>query len=149
MSQSTAANPHDAASQAGTASGRRKSVTVEGLAHKFPVPNACRVGPLIVSSAIHPMDPITGAIPQDLPSQCVRLFENAKAIVEAAGGTTADIVKMTFFVRDRNNRGPLNDEWVRMFPDPDARPARHSLLLQADGPSLIQCDFIATVDGTA
>jgi hypothetical protein len=56
---------------------------------------------------------------------------------------------MTFFVRDRNNRGPLNDEWVQMFPDSDSRPARHSQLLHAEGPSLIQCDFIALIDSAS
>lgn len=147
MTQSTTHSPGDVAAQEAKATSRRKSVTVEGLAHTFPVPNACRIGNLIVSSAIHPVDPVTHDTPEDLPAQCALVFANMKAIVEAAGGSTLDIIKMTFFVRDRNNRGPLNDEWVRMFPDPDSRPARHSQLLHAEGPSLVQCDFLAVIDG--
>jgi enamine deaminase RidA (YjgF/YER057c/UK114 family) len=125
---------------------RRTSITVEGLAHKFPVPNACRIGNLVVSSAIHGVDPVTRTMPEDLTSQCELVFANMKAIVEAAGGGMQDIIKMTVYLRDRENRGPLNEAWVRMFPDPDTRPARHSQLLMVEGPSLIQCDFTAVID---
>ncbi len=124
---------------------RRKSVTVEGLAHKYPVPNACRIGNLIISGAIHGVDPGTHAMPVDLTAQCANVFANMKAIVEAGGGSTEDIIKMTVYLRDRDNRGPLNAEWLRMFPDAATRPARHSQLLLVDGPSLIQCDFMAVV----
>jgi enamine deaminase RidA (YjgF/YER057c/UK114 family) len=41
-----------------------------------------------------------------------------KAIIEAAGGNTEGIIKMTVYLRDRDNREPVNAEWVRMFPDP-------------------------------
>ena len=146
MTQSMTASTADAVAQGSAATHRRKSVTVEGLAHKFPVPNACRIGNLVVSSAIHGIDPATHTMPEDLAAQCAHVFANMRAIVEAAGGSTHDIVKMTVYLRDRDNRGPLNEEWVRMFPDPDTRPARHSQLLRVEGPSLIQCDFIALID---
>ena len=146
MVQSMTDVPADVAAQEVVVTDRRKGITVEGLAHKFPVPNACRIGDIIVSSAIHAVDPVTRVMPEDLRSQCALVFANMKAIVEAAGGSTRDIIKMTVYLRDRNNRGPLNDEWVRMFPDPDTRPARHSQLLMVEGPSLVQCDFMAVID---
>jgi 2-iminobutanoate/2-iminopropanoate deaminase len=124
---------------------RRKSVTVEGLAHKHPVPNACRIGNLIISGAIHGVDPATHAMSVDLTAQCANVFANMKAIVEAVGGSTENIIKVTVYLRDRDNRGPLNAEWLRMFPDPATRPARHSQPLLVDGPSLIQCDFMAVI----
>ena len=146
MNQSITHSPGDVAAHEAVVASRRKSITVEGLAHKFPVPNACRIGDIIVSSAIHAVDPVTRVMPEDLRSQCALVFANMKVIVEAAGGSTRDIIKMTVYLRDRNNRGPLNDEWVRMFPDPDTRPARHSQLLMVEGPSLVQCDFMAVID---
>lgn len=133
------------AAQAGATTSRRQSVIVEALAHKYPVPNACRIDNLVVSGAIQGLDPETHIMPADLPSQCAHLFANMKAIVEAAGGGTEDIIKMTVYLRDRNNREPLNAEWVRMFPDPAARPARHAQPLLVEGLSLVQCDFIAVV----
>ena len=124
---------------------RRRSVIVKELAHKHPVPNACRIGNLLVSGAIHGVDLATHALPEDLTAQCVNVFANMKAIVEAAGGTTENIIKVTVYLRDRDNREPVNAEWVRMFPDPASRPARHSQPLLVDGPSLVQCDFMALV----
>jgi enamine deaminase RidA (YjgF/YER057c/UK114 family) len=149
MTQSTMADRADVVSPASAKIRRRKSVTVEGIAHKFPVPNACRIGNLVVSSAIHGIDPATHTLPDDLTSQCTHVFANMKTIVEAAGGSTQDIIKMTLYLRDRGNRGPVNEEWVRMFPDPDARPARHAQVLLVDGPSLIQCDFIAVIESAS
>ncbi|TCA59913.1 RidA family protein [Rhizobium leguminosarum] len=144
MVQPTIDNPSDVA-KGGTTKSRRQSVTVEALAHKYPVPNACRIDNLIVSGAIQGVDPETHLVPPDLTSQCAHLFVNMKAIVEAAGGCTDDIIKMTVYLRDRDNREPLNAEWVRMFTDPATRPARHSQPLLTEGPSLVQCDFIAVI----
>jgi 2-iminobutanoate/2-iminopropanoate deaminase len=125
---------------------RRQSVVVAALAHGFPVPNACRIGNMIMSGSISGIDPETREMPAELGQQCKNMFANMKSIVEAAGATTDDIIKMTVFIRDRNNRGPLNEEWVLMFPDADSRPTRHAQPLTIEGPSLIQCDFIACVE---
>ena len=124
----------------------RKSITVANIAHKFPVPNASRIGNIVVSGAIHPADPATRTVPDDLAAQCTNMFKNLKAVIEAAGGTTDDIIKVNVFIRDRNNREPLNVEWVRMFPDPESRPARHAQPLQVEGPALVQCDFMAVIE---
>ncbi len=123
----------------------RKSIVVPAIAHKFPVPNASRIGNMVMSGSISGIDPKTKVMPDDLAGQCVNMFGNMKSVIEAAGGTTDDIIKVTVFIRDRNNRGPLNDEWVKMFPDEHSRPARHAQLLPAEGPSLIQCDFVAVL----
>ena len=46
----------------------------------------------------------TGVIcaPGDLPAQYEQVVKNLKAVVEAAGGTLADIVKLNIFVTDRD-----------------------------------------------
>jgi enamine deaminase RidA (YjgF/YER057c/UK114 family) len=69
-----------------------------------------------------------------------------KAIVEAGGGSTDDIIKMTVWLKDRSQRAPVNAEWVRMFPDEHSRPARHSLHMEMEGGALVQCDFTAVID---
>ena len=124
---------------------QRRSITVDGLAHRHPVPNASRIGDLLVSGAIHGVDPATRELPEDLAAQCANVFANVRAVVEAAGGSADDIIKMTVYLRDRDNREPLNVEWVRMFPDPASRPARRSQPLLVDGPALVQCDFMAVI----
>ncbi len=44
------------------------------------------------------------------------MFVHMKATVEAAGGSTDDIIKMTVWLKDRTHRGPVNVEWLKMFP---------------------------------
>lgn len=126
---------------------RRKSIVVPHIAHKFPVPNAARIGPLLVSGSIQGVDARTRELPPDLETQCANMFDNVRAVVEAAGGTTDDIVKVNVFIRDRNQREPLNAAWLRCFPDPDSRPARHAQPLLIEGAALVQCDFMAYLSG--
>lgn len=39
--------------------------------------------------------------PGDIVAQCAQAYANLKAVIEAAGGTTADVVKLTIYVTDR------------------------------------------------
>jgi len=125
---------------------QRHSVHAEGARHQNPIPSASRKGPFVVSGAISGMDPATGKVPDDLDAQCAAMFANVRRIIEAAGGTPDDIVKMTVWITDRALRPILNKHWVEMFPDPHSRPARHTV---ASGdftpPMQIQCDLMAVV----
>ncbi len=54
------------------------------------------------------------------------MFARVKAVVEAGGGSMDAIAKMTFWVTDRAHRDQINVEWIKYFPDPASRPARHT-----------------------
>lgn len=128
---------------------RRQSIYVGGFSHANPVPAAARIGSMIFSGAITGRDPETKVMPKDLDSQCANLFVHVHQIIDAAGATTDDIVKMTVWLSDFRDRDALNREWVAMFPDPQNRPARHAIAAQFDGDMLVQCDLIAVVDAPA
>ena len=51
------------------------------------------------------------------------MFANIRRCVEAGGARVEDIIKVTFWMKELQ-RKPVNDEWVKMFPDPASRPAR-------------------------
>ena len=85
----------------------------------------------------------THEFPPDLDAQVVNVFERVRELLAAAGGTTDDIVKMTFWLADYRDRNALNREWLTMFPDPDDRPARQAMAAQLDDGSLVQCDLVA------
>jgi enamine deaminase RidA (YjgF/YER057c/UK114 family) len=125
---------------------KRCSVNVPGLEHDNPLPAACRIGSLVMSSGIFPKDPATGTAPPELERQCELLFANVRRVVEAAGGSTADIIKMTLWVKDKSARTFLNREWTAMFPDPQSRPARHTFSYN-DIPKgmLVQCEIVAVL----
>ena len=125
---------------------RRSSIHIGGFKHANPIPNASRIGNLLMSGVILGRDPVTSEMPPQLEAQCANMFAHMKAIVEAGGGTTDDIIKMTVWLKDRSQRVPVNAEWIKMFPDEHSRPARHSLLMEMEGGTLVQCDFTAVID---
>ncbi|MGX9425173.1 MULTISPECIES: RidA family protein [Bradyrhizobium] len=129
-----------------TGQARRRSVHIGGFKHANPIPNASRIGNLVMSGVILGRDPATGAMPESLEAQCANMFAHMKATVEAAGGSTDDIIKMTVWLKDRSQRGPVNAEWLKMFPDEHSRPARHALPMDMEGGALVQCDFTAVID---
>ncbi len=124
---------------------RRTGIHVGGFSHANPVPAACRIGNLVFSGAITGRDPSTREMPPDLSTQCTNLFGHVREVVEAAGGSTGDIAKITVWLRSYRDRDALNREWEAMFPDPDDRPARQVLAAEFDGATLVQCDFIAVL----
>jgi enamine deaminase RidA (YjgF/YER057c/UK114 family) len=125
---------------------RRKSVQAKGMVHKNPVPAACRIGNLIFSGVILGRDDRTGKYGADLDEQCALVFANMREIVEAGGGTVDDIAKVAVWMRDPTDRKILNQHWLKMFPDEQSRPARHTTALDADDGSFIRCEFTAVLD---
>ena len=125
---------------------RRQSIYVGGFSHANPVPAAARIGQFVFSGAITGRDGSTGVMPADMDTQCVNLFAHVREIVEAAGGTTDDIIKMTVWLREFRDRVALNREWEALFPDPNNRPARHAIAAELDGDMQVQCDFVAILD---
>ena len=124
----------------------RQSISVKGLSHKHPIPNACRIGNMVFSGAVHGVNSITHELPAEMAEQSANVFANMRAIIEAAGGGVEDIIKVEIYLRDGHNRAAVNEEWLRMFPDPESRPARHVRQLPPDTPSLVQSEFIAVIE---
>ncbi len=114
--------------------------------HKNPIPNASRIGNVIVSGVIRGTDPATQELPPTLERQCAHMFENLRLTVQAGGGRVEDIIKVTFWM-ERLERGPINEQRVKMFPDPQARPARQVVQAAMEPQVLVQCDFMAVLGG--
>jgi 2-iminobutanoate/2-iminopropanoate deaminase len=82
----------------------------------------------IVASGVHvyiaaqgPFDPLTGQIAGDsFEAQARRTFENIRVIVEAAGGSLADMVKITVYLADWKYFSEMNaiyqDYFTGQFP---------------------------------
>ena len=125
---------------------KRRSIEVEGLHHGgLPIPLASQIGNIVMSGGIMGLAPGSHALPESAEEQCVHLFANVRRVMEAAGGSTDDILKMTFFVKDRGARDAINREWIALFPDAASRPARHILPADLPGSLLIQCELYAVL----
>ena len=127
----------------------RRSIVVEGFNHgQQPIPAASRVGPLVMTGGVHGLDPVTGKLPDGVEDQARLMFENLARIMAAAGGTMATIARMTVYVKVPEARAAVNAEWLRAFPDPADRPARHTLVNETlPANMLVQCDATAWVAG--
>jgi 2-iminobutanoate/2-iminopropanoate deaminase len=125
---------------------KRRSIEVPGLEHTHPIPNASRVGPLLISGGIYGKDPATGQLAGDAPGQCKLMFENVRRVLQAGGATPEHIVKMNVWMKNKDDRVHLNPEWLAMFPDSHSRPSRHTFL-DTDQPygALVSCEVIAFV----
>jgi enamine deaminase RidA (YjgF/YER057c/UK114 family) len=125
---------------------KRQSINAPKPRHENPIPNASRIGNIVMSSVIGGANPGTRELPPTLEEQVRNVFAHIRSDIEAAGGSVDDIIKVTFWVKDPvKQRAALNEEWVKMFPDPNARPARHTLTLPADARALVQADFTAVL----
>lgn len=123
----------------------RRSIYVDGFSHKNPIPAACRIGSMVYSGSIQGSDPATGQYGATLEEQSRLMFAQVKRIVEAAGGSVEDVIKMTVWMKDRTQRAALNGPWLEMFPHAQSRPARHTMNADLDGGKLIECDFVAVI----
>jgi len=124
---------------------KRRAVYISQFSHRNPIPNAARIGPIVASGLIRGVDPVTHKLPASLVEQCAYMFANIRHTIEAAGASVDDIVKVTFYMNPLV-RGPINDEWTKMFPDADTRPARQIMEMPMETGVLVQCDLLAVID---
>jgi len=123
----------------------RRSIYIDEYAHSNPIPNASRIGNVIVSGLIRGVDPATEKLPPTVEQQCAFMFDHLRRTVEAGGARVEDIIKVTFWMKTLQ-RKPVNDQWVKMFPDPQSRPARKIMEVLMEEGVLVQCDFMAVIE---
>jgi reactive intermediate/imine deaminase len=84
---------------------------------------AVRVGNTVYLSGQIPLDPQTLEMVQgEMQVQVRRVFENLKAVAEAAGGSLRDVVKLTVFLTDLGHFTVVNQVMAEYFRAP--YPAR-------------------------
>ena len=95
-----------------------------------PYSQAVRAGDTVYLSGQIPLDPQTMEVVNDtFEAQAVRVFDNLTAVAEAAGGSLADIVKLTVLLTDLDNFATVNEIMTRYFKAP--YPARAAYAVKA------------------
>ncbi len=91
-----------------------------------PYAQAIRAGGLLFASGQIPLDPATQQVVEGgIEAQTTRVLENLKAIAEAAGGSLADAVKATVFLRDFADFAAMNAIYAQyLAADGMTPPAR-------------------------
>jgi reactive intermediate/imine deaminase len=91
---------------------------------------AVRVGDTVYVSGQIPLDPATGQlISGDIEAEITQVFENLKAIAIAAGGSLADVVKLSVFLTDLGCFAQVNQIMATYFSEP--YPARAAVGVSA------------------
>jgi reactive intermediate/imine deaminase len=107
---------------------------------------AVRVGDTVYISGQIPLDPATGALVSgDIELEIRRVFDNLRAIAEAAGGTLAQAVKVTVFLTDLVHFAKVNEIMAQYFPEP--WPARAAIgVAQLPRGARVEVDCILHLD---
>ncbi len=94
-----------------------------------PYSQAVQAGGTVYLSGQIGLDPASMQMAEGIDAQIVRVFENLKAVAEAAGGTLADAVKVNIYVTDLDNFAKVNDGMAKYFSQP--YPARATVQVSA------------------
>ena len=86
---------------------------------------AILVGNTLYLSGQIGLDPYSMELVEGIEAQIRRVFDNLKAVCEAAGGTLADIAKLNIFLTDLSNFQLVNQIMGEYFAQP--YPARAAL----------------------
>lgn len=86
---------------------------------------AVKVGATVYLSGQIGLDPATGEMVEGFDAQTHRVFQNLRAVCQAAGGDLKDIVKLGVFVVDLGNFARLNEIMGQYFEAPF--PARAAI----------------------
>ncbi|HEX6322010.1 MAG TPA: RidA family protein [Burkholderiales bacterium] len=100
----------------------RKELMVEGLAP--PISHYCdavRFGDLLFISGVPPTDAAGRVVSDDVAAQARQVFLNMKLVLDAAGASFADILKVTVYLLDVDDRSKINPVRQEFFGA--ARPA--------------------------
>jgi len=100
-----------------------------------------RWGDLIFTAGQIPIDPKTANLVVDDFSKAVEItLQNMLAVVEAGGGKSESILKVTVFLKDLNDFALVNAAFEKAFPvNPPARSAVEVARLPKDVPVEMEC----------
>lgn len=117
------------------------------LTNKAPIPGGPLSQAIIAGNTIYvagqvPTDPATGKmVAGGIEEQAARVLENIKAILEAAGASMDDVVKVNVYMADLADFGKMNEVYKRYFRE--AYPARATVGVKLLGTMQIEIECIA------
>ena len=108
-----------------------------------PYSHAVVVNGLVFISGQGPVDPATGTMPDAFADQVRQTFRNVRTILEAAGTSLDNVVKVNAYVTDLTRFQEFNDVYEEFFQkDPPARTTVGASLLGF----LVEVDCVARLE---
>lgn len=94
-----------------------------------PYSQAVRVGDFVYASGQIPLTPEGILVAGDISTQATQCLDNVEAILESAGLTMANVVKVTVFLTDMDDFAAVNEVYGSRFTQP--YPARSAVAVAA------------------
>ncbi len=102
---------------------------------------AVRAGDTVYLSGQIGLDPASMQMVEGIDAQIVRVFENLKAVAEAAGGSLDAAVKLNIYLTDLGNFAKVNEVMARYIAQP--YPARAAVgVKELPRGALVEADAI-------
>lgn len=113
-----------------------------------PYSQGIRNGNILYAAGQVGVDPATGQMVEGgIVEQTRRALDNLSAVLQAAGGSLADVVKTTVFLSDLANFAAMNETYSSYFSD--TFPPARSTVQVAGLPrnALVEIDCVAILEG--
>ena len=113
-----------------------------------PYSQAVRIGDFVYTSGQVALDPVHGLIvDNDIENQTIRVFENLKAVLTAAGTGLDHVVKATVYLKSMDDFGTMNEVYADyMATEGIVPPARSTVeVSRLPKDARIEIDVIALV----
>jgi reactive intermediate/imine deaminase len=105
---------------------------------------AVRAGDTVYMSGQIGLDPATMQMVEGIDAQIERVFENLRAVAEAAGTTLAAAVKLNIYLTDLANFAKVNATMARYFAEP--YPARAAVgVKELPRGALVEADAVLVI----
>ena len=83
-----------------------------------PYVQATKLGEMLFTSGVIPVNPATGEIPSTIEEQARQAFSSLKALVEASGSSIEKVVKTTLFIKNMDDFAKINAIYAEVFAEP-------------------------------
>ena len=105
---------------------------------------AVRCGDTIYLSGQIGLNPVTMQLAEGIDAQVQRVFDNLKAVAEAAGGSLDDAAKLTIYLTDLAHFAKVNETMAAYFNEP--YPARAAVgVASLPRGALVEADAILVI----
>jgi 2-iminobutanoate/2-iminopropanoate deaminase len=124
---------------------RRTVMAEKGPQPAGPYSHAVVANGFVFISGQGPVNPETGAMPDAFADQVRQTLSNVRTILEAAGSSLEDVVKVNAYVTDLTRFAEFNEVYKEFFRhDPPARTTVATALLGI----LVEVDCVAQLNET-
>lgn len=93
-----------------------------------PYSQGMKAGDLVFVSGQLPMTPEGNLITDDVSAAAKRSLQNVSAVLNAAGASMSDVVKVTVFLADMDDFAAMNEVYKEFFTEPF--PARAAVAVK-------------------